>query len=81
MTSTIHVTIKNRENTLFDGQVTAVSSFNDLGIFDVLPRHENFISLIKDKIILHKNEKQKEFKIGQGVLKVRENNVNIYLDL
>ena len=81
MTPTIRVIIKNRENTLFDGQVSAISSFNDVGLFDILPMHENFISLIKDKIILHRSEKQKEVKISQGVLKVREHKVNIYLDL
>ena len=81
MAQTIRVIIKNRESTLFDGKVNAVSSFNDVGLFDILPIHENFISLIKDKIILHNNGAQKEHKIGQGVLKVRENKVNIYLDL
>lgn len=81
MTPTIRVIIKNKENTLFDGDVSAVSSFNDVGLFDILPMHENFISLVKDKIILHRGESQKEVKIGQGVLKVKENKVNIYLDL
>lgn len=77
----IQVTIKSRENTFYDGEVTGVSSYNDVGLFDVLPMHENFISIIRNKIILHKNDKQKEFKIDQGVLKVRDNKVNIYLDL
>ncbi|MBI2621940.1 MAG: hypothetical protein HYW63_04855 [Candidatus Levybacteria bacterium] len=77
----IHVTVKNRENVFFDGDVSAVTSFNDVGIFDILPRHENFISLIKDKIILHKGEAQREIKINQGVLKAINNKVSIYLDL
>ena len=77
----IHVTIKNRESTFYDGDVSAISSYNDVGLFDILPMHENFISLIKDKVILHKEDAQKEFKIDKGVLKVRDNKVNIYLDL
>ena len=77
----IHVTIKNQETTLFDGDVTALSSFNDVGLFDILPMHENFISIVKDKIILHNKEAQKELKIDHGVLKVRNNKVNIYLNL
>lgn len=81
MASTIRVIIKNREKTLFDGELRAISTFNDVGIFDILPNHENFISLIKDKIILHKEGSDKQVKIGQGVLKARENKVNIYLDL
>ena len=81
MTPTIHVIIKNKESIIYDGQVTAVSSFNDVGLFDVLPLHENFISLVKDKIIIHDNSGQKEFKINNGLLKVKDNKVDIYLGL
>jgi F0F1-type ATP synthase epsilon subunit len=81
MTPTLHVNIKNKENVLYEGEVTAVTSFNDLGLFDVLPMHENFISLIKNKVILHKNKAQKEFRVDSGVLKVRDNKVNIYIGL
>lgn len=81
MTPTIHVTIKNKERIVYEGQVTAVSSFNDVGLFDVLPLHENFISLVKDKIIVHDNSGQKEFKINNGLLKVKDDKVDIYLGL
>lgn len=81
MTPTIHVIIKNKESIIYDGQVTAVSSFNDVGLFDVLPLHENFISLVKDRIIIHDNSGQKEFKINNGLLKVKDDKVDIYLGL
>ncbi len=81
MTPTIHVIIKNKESIIYDGQATAVSSFNDVGLFDVLPLHENFISLVKDKIIIHDNSGQKEFKINNGLLKVKDDKVDIYLGL
>ena len=77
----IHVTIKNRQNIYFDGEVSAITSFNDLGLFDILPKHENFISLIKNKIILHNKSEKKELKIDQGLLKVRDNKVDIYLGI
>ena len=81
MKSTLHVNIKNKESILFDDNVTGVSSYNERGLFDILPMHENFISIIKDKIILHKNKAQKEIKIQTGVLKVKDNYINIYLGL
>lgn len=77
----IHLSIKNKENILFEGDVNAVTSYNDVGLFDILPMHENFISLISKKIILHKNNSQKEIKIEHGLLKVRENKVDIYLGI
>lgn len=79
MTPKIHVNIKDRGKVFFDGEVNAVTSFNDLGIFDVLPMHENFISLIKNKIILHDDRNQKEMKIESGLLRANGNKVNIYL--
>lgn len=75
----IHVKIKDRGKLYFEGDLTAISSYNELGLFDVLPLHENFISLIKDKIVLHDKDKQQEMKIENGLLKARGNNVNIYL--
>ena len=77
----IGVTIKNRDNILFDGPVTAITTYNDMGLFDVMPMHENFISLIKNKIILHNLDAKKEFKINQGIIKIKNNKVDIYLDV
>lgn len=75
----IHVTIKDKTRTYFEGDIFAISSYNDKGLFDILPFHENFISLIKDKIILHDKGMQKEMKINNGLLKINGNKVNIYL--
>lgn len=77
----INVTIKNRDNILYDGMVTAVSTYNDVGLFDVMPLHENFISLIHNKVILHNMNMQKVFKIDKGIIKVKNNKVDIYLDV
>ena len=74
--------IQTREGFSFNDKVKAITSFNEKGIFDVLPRHENFISVIKDKIIIHtKDGKDKEMKIDNGVLKVYENEVHIFLGI
>lgn len=77
----IHVVIKNKDTIFFNGEVDALSSFNDVGLFDVLPMHENFISLIRNNIVLHNQGQTKEFKINNGILKVKENKVNVYLGL
>ena len=77
----IHLTIKNRETTLFEGDTTGVSSINDVGPFDILPMHENFISLIRDKIVIRNKQEAKELKIESGLLKVNNNRVDIFLGL
>jgi len=75
------LTIRGKDGTLFLKQeVFAITSKNQKGVFDILPEHENFITIIKDFIIVHKKQKEKqEIKIGTGVLKVTNNVVNVFL--
>lgn len=74
--------IQTKQGVSFNDRVRAITSFNEKGIFDILPQHENFISVIKDKIIIHTTDgKDKEMKIDNGVLKVHENEVHIFLGL
>lgn len=78
----IRLTIKSKEQTLFSDDVLAITAYNDLGIFDVLPMHANFISLIKNKVIAHRQKGDQEFKIGDNtVLKADSGSVDIYLGL
>lgn len=82
MDSNITLSIINRQGILFSDSVKAVSSYNEKGLFDILPEHENFISIIYDKIVIHKADNQKEeIKIDSGVLRVYKNNVDIYVGI
>jgi len=75
----IRVSIRNRRKILFDGSAFSVSSFNALGEFAILPQHANFISLIKDKVILDKGTPNElEFDIDTGLISVDEAGVSIY---
>ncbi|MDP3778511.1 MAG: hypothetical protein Q8R30_00500 [bacterium] len=79
---TLTAEVRDRNNLLFQGHVEAVSSYNDKGLFDVLPQHANFISLIKKLIIIHISKtEEKKFEIESGMLKVRDNNIEIYLGI
>lgn len=74
--------VRSREKTLFEGEVKAVTSYNDKGIFDILPYHTNFITLIKKSLIIHKIEgNSEELKVDSGVLKVSQNQVHVYLGI
>lgn len=78
----LNLVVKNKEGVVLEGEYKAVSCFNEKGIFDVLPLHENFISIIKNKIIIHeRNGSLNEVNIDKGVLKVTDNKVDIYLGL
>jgi len=76
----LEVNIVSADDNVFDGTVKMLTSKNDDGEFDILPLHTNFITLIKEKIILHKTTKDKQdIPITNGVLKVVENRVDIIL--
>ena len=82
MQSDISVTIYSLESILYQGRVSALTSVNEKGKFDILPSHSNFISIVKGYLILHeKDGNDKEFKLNQGVLKLSNNEAFIFLGL
>lgn len=78
----LNLTIRNREKLLFNGPVKAVSSLNERGVFDILPEHTNFISVIKDFVEVHLPDgKSQKLTFTHGVLRVIGSNVLIYVGL
>ncbi len=78
----IMVSIKSPEGTFFEGEADALTSVNERGTFDILPLHTNFISLVKQTLIVHReNKKIREINIDSGVLRVLENKVLIFLGI
>lgn len=67
---------------MYKGQVLALTLVNEQGKFDILPLHANFITLIKDSITIYESkEKEKTIPIEEGIAKVFENNVNIFVGI
>jgi len=78
----LDINIRNRKKTYFEGKGRTVTSLNDKGEFDILPQHANFISLIRNYVILNKGTKEEQkFVISTGVLRVKENKVSVFLDV
>jgi F0F1-type ATP synthase epsilon subunit len=76
----IHVVIQDLARTVFEGDVSAISSINEKGPFDILSFHENFISLIKDQITLtHLEGAKQQIKLNAGVLRNMDNVVQIFI--
>lgn len=82
MNKLMKLIVKDAQNTLFEGEVDRISSFNEVGRFDIYPMHSNFISIIQESLALYdKGKKLKEFKIEKAVLKVKQDVVSIYLGI
>ncbi len=82
MADSIKVQIFSLKGEVYNGQVMAISSYNETGSFDILPKHANFISIIKEKLILHlDNKEKKEIPMELGVLKHFQDQTKIYLGM
>src|SRR5437764_820185 len=83
MTKTVlKVKIRDTETVIFEGEAQRISSFNEVGPFDVLPMHANFISILNKQLVLfHENQKIKELPIEQAVMKVKGDQIHIFLGI
>lgn len=72
--------IRSRENLIYEGDCETVTSFNDVGEFDVLEHHANFITLIKKFIVINKGmQDEKKIAIEKGILTANEDIVEVYI--
>ena len=75
----LQVKISDREKILFEGEAFAVSSKNEIGIFDVLGEHANFVTTVAEYVEVRKNIDNKvRFDMERGILRVKENVVEIF---
>ena len=77
--NSLSVRVASASKTFFDGEARSVSSISSIGPFDILVDHENFISLIRDKVtIFDQGGKRYEIEIEKGILEVSENKVRVF---
>jgi len=80
--SNLNVLVKSRKKTYFKGDALSVTCLNDKGEFDILPEHANFISLIRNYIIIDKGLKsEQKFVISNGILRIKENKAEVFLEV
>lgn len=76
----LDVEIRSPDKILFKGPAEAISSRNEVGPFDVLPQHENFISIINGKITVWTGKHQKqEIENESAIMKAKSNTVHVFL--
>lgn len=76
------LSIETPTGVMLTGEIKALTLVNELGSFDVIERHTNFISAIKEKIIIHQlDDSKKEIPIQTGIIKINKKGAEIYLGL
>ena len=78
----LFLTVRNREQVLINEEVKSISSYNDKGLFDVLPEHTNFISLIHKFIAIRRsNGEAIQIRLENGIMRVFKEKVDVFLGL
>lgn len=80
MDKLLQVEVRGRQGLIFFGELKAVTAVNSKGLFDVLFGHANFVSMIKDKVILRRADGRiDEINVEDGVMVVEDNTVKIFM--
>lgn len=77
----VTITIQTPDQVLFTGKVNAVSTYNTKGVMDILPFHENFISIIEKSVIVHNGKEEKTFPLKTGILQIVNGDVFILIGM
>ena len=83
-TPTMRVKVYSPYQVYFDQDAFSISALNTTGPFDILPGHHNFMTLLVpcDIVIRSDNDTVTErIRITQGVMHVKANKVEVFLDI
>jgi F0F1-type ATP synthase epsilon subunit len=66
----------------FEGEAYSVSAVNDIGPFDILPRHHNFLCmLVPCMLSIETPAGQKTVKIHRALMHVKADRVVVFVDV
>lgn len=78
----LQIKVRSPFKTYFEGEADSISAENNTGPFDVLPEHHNFITLLNAcDLIIRIADGEQRIRIARGVMHVKENVVNVFLDV
>lgn len=66
----------------YEGTATSVSATNQVGIFDILPGHADFFSVLEPgEVIIETSSGPIDFPINNGIITVRDNEVMVFVNM
>lgn len=78
----LQVQVITSSKMVYEGAAYAVSSVNRIGPFDILPQHENFISLLKKEVVIHGLDgKETRIPCENGLLEVSDDRVRVFMGI
>jgi hypothetical protein len=80
----MHIKVYSPFKTYFDSLGTSITAENDTGVFDILPGHHKFLTLLSAceiKIQAANEAEGESVKIDRGIMFVKEDRVTVFLDV
>jgi F0F1-type ATP synthase epsilon subunit len=78
----LDLTVISPAKIIYSGLVDALTAVNKTGKFDVLPQHANFISLIRDQIIIYRDGGfQDRFTFKEAIIHCQKNRLHVFVGL
>jgi F0F1-type ATP synthase epsilon subunit len=66
----------------FEGEAYSISAVNDVGPFDILPRHHNFLCmLVPCTLTVQTLDGKKDIKIHRALMNVKADKVSVFVDV
>lgn len=66
----------------YEGIAGSVTATNKVGVFDVLPGHADFFSVLNPgEIIIETDKEPVRFEINNGIITVRDNEVMLFVNM
>ena len=81
--ATLDVIARAPFNVYYEGPAEVVSATNKVGIFDVLPNHADFFSMLLPGEVVIKTDAEEPvvFDITNGIITVRDNKVMLFVNM
>jgi ATP synthase, Delta/Epsilon chain, beta-sandwich domain len=79
----MHLKVYSPFRSYYDGQAFSITAENDTGLFDILPKHHNFISLLNacELVIRSADDDDQRIRISGGIMHVKADRVVVFLDV
>ncbi|MEI6756051.1 MAG: hypothetical protein WCK80_03510 [bacterium] len=79
----IEVKVHSPYKVYYEGQAFSISAENDTGPFDILPKHDNFICLLKacNLVLRTVKDGEQSIEISGGVMHAKADKVIVFLDI
>ncbi len=78
----LQVVARSPFHVFYEGPAQSVTAANKVGVFDILPGHADFFSILNPgEVIIETGSDQVNFDINNGILTVRNNEVTFFVNI